>query len=122
MPLQVLLDVEFGRWARKAGLSADAIRKAAEEIENGLVDARLGGFLIKKRIGAPGMGKRRAFRTIVAYREGARLIFLHGFAKNETGNITEKERAALSKLAESYMALSMNQILQMVEQALLMEV
>ncbi|MCS0462701.1 MULTISPECIES: type II toxin-antitoxin system RelE/ParE family toxin [Rhizobium] len=36
-------------------------------------------------------GKQGSFRTTV----GHRLIFVHGFAKNEADNITKKEKEAL---------------------------
>jgi hypothetical protein len=41
-----------------------------------LVDARLGGFLIKKRVAGFGRGKSGGYRTIVAYRQGDRVVFL----------------------------------------------
>jgi len=75
---------------------------AAVEIDNGLVDARLGPFLLKKRVAAPGRGKSRSYRIIVAWKQGERLFFLHGFAKSEKDNITQKEKAALTRLAEMY--------------------
>jgi hypothetical protein len=53
-----LKDPAFHRWARQEGASDGALCKAAEEIEDGLVDARLGGFLIKKRVARTGEGKR----------------------------------------------------------------
>jgi hypothetical protein len=70
------------------------------------VDARLGGFLIKKRVAAPGRGKRGGYRTIAAHRQGNRLVFLHRFAKNEKDNITKKEKLALQMLGDQYMKLS----------------
>jgi hypothetical protein len=101
-PVRLLKDPAFSRWASKAGVTDRALAEAAKEIESGLVDARLGGFLIKKRIARAGEGKRGGYRTIVAHRQGSRLVFLHGFAKNETGNINKKERNALSKLGDIY--------------------
>jgi hypothetical protein len=53
-----LKDPAFHRWARQEGVSDGALCKAAEEIEDDLVDARLGGFLIKKRVARTGEGKR----------------------------------------------------------------
>jgi hypothetical protein len=47
------------------------------------VDAGLGGGLVKQRIARPGQGKRGGYRTILAYRQNDRAIFLFGFAKNE---------------------------------------
>ena len=76
---------------------------AALEIDGGLIDAHLGGCLLKKRVAAPGRGKSRSYRVIVAWKQGERLFFLHGFAKREKDNITQKEKAALTRLAEVYM-------------------
>lgn len=48
----------FTRWTRKNGLSDDALRQAVAEMENGLIDADLGGGVVKKRVATPGQGKR----------------------------------------------------------------
>lgn len=40
----------FDRWARKQGLAASSLCTAVREMMNGLVDADLGGGLVKKRI------------------------------------------------------------------------
>jgi hypothetical protein len=103
LPVRILKDLEFSYWAAQYGVTDAMLCGAAIEIEAGLIDARLGGFLIKKRLAAPGRGKRGGFRTILGHREGDRLIFVHGFAKNETDNITRKEREALRKLCDIYM-------------------
>lgn len=122
LSLKVLLDVEFDKWARKAGLSEDAILEAADEIVRGLVDARLGGFLVKKRVRGENVGKRGGYRTIVAYRDGDRIVFLYGFAKKEADNISDKERKVLVKLGDVYMAYSSAEIRKMVDQHLIKEV
>ncbi|MGF9693007.1 type II toxin-antitoxin system RelE/ParE family toxin [Rhizobium sp. 0TCS1.26] len=101
--MRILKDLEFSHWAAQYGVTDALLCRAAIEIEAGLIDARLGGFLIKKRLAAPGRGKRGGFRTILGHRQGDRLIFVHGFAKNETDNITTKEREALRKLCDIYM-------------------
>jgi len=103
MPVRVFKDLEFDDWARRYGPTDQMLCAAADEIERGIVDARLGGFLLKKRVAAPGRGKRGSYRTILAHRQGNRLVFLHGFAKNDAGNITKKEKAALLKLGDQYM-------------------
>ena len=48
----------FARWARKEGMADRVLLAAVAEMESGLVDARLGGGLFKKRVGLPGSGKR----------------------------------------------------------------
>lgn len=103
MTVRVLKDREFDDWADEYGVTDAMLCEAAKEIEAGLIDARLGGFLIKKRVAAPGRGKRGGYRTIVGHRQGDRLIFVHGFAKNEAENITKREKEALRKLCDVYM-------------------
>ncbi|WP_245312462.1 type II toxin-antitoxin system RelE/ParE family toxin [Rhizobium sp. R693] len=100
---------------------------AAKEIEAGLVDARLGGFLLKKRVAAPGRGKRGSYRTIVGHRQGDRLIFVHGFAKNgteniETENITKKEKEALRRLCDVYMLADVRKLAEMIETKQILEI
>ncbi|MEO9190415.1 MAG: type II toxin-antitoxin system RelE/ParE family toxin [Acetobacteraceae bacterium] len=95
MPLRVLKNRGFSRACRKNGLTDGALCEAVAEIEAGLIDARLGGSLLKKRIAKGSRGKSSSFRTIVAYRQRDRLVFLYVFGKNEQDNITEQERAAL---------------------------
>jgi hypothetical protein len=82
------------------------LRAAVVEIERGLIDAHLGGELVKKRVARPASGKRGGYRTILAYRRGDRLVFMHLFAKNEKATTDKKELAALKALAKYYMALT----------------
>jgi len=117
----LLLNRGFARVARKCGLTERALVSAAAEIEAGLVDARLGGFLIKKRIGIGGRGKSGGLRTILAHRQADRLVFLYLFAKNERDNITDQERQALGELGEEYMRLSVDQINDLVDRGILSE-
>jgi hypothetical protein len=95
----------FARWARKEGVTDQALAAAVVEMESGLVDARLGGGLLKKRIGLPGAGKRGGARTIVAGNFRDRWIFLYGFAKNERDNIDQKEERDLKRVAGAMLGL-----------------
>ena len=65
----------------------------------GLVDANLGGNLYKKRVAAPGRGKRGSYRTLAAFKPGDKAFFVYGFAKNERANINDKEERALKAIA-----------------------
>jgi hypothetical protein len=96
----------FSRSARKLGLGDGQLLAAVREIEAGLVDARLGGFLLKKRSGVAGRGKSGGLRTILAHRQADRLVFLYVFGKNDRDNITEREQQALSELGDEYMRLT----------------
>ena len=65
----------FGRWARKAGLFDDVLCQAVDEMVGGLVDADLGGGVVKKRVALPGRGKSGGSRTLVATNKGDRWFF-----------------------------------------------
>lgn len=49
----------FTRWMRKTELSDAALCRAFVEMAQGLIDADLGGGLVKKRVALPGRGKNR---------------------------------------------------------------
>ena len=49
----------FSRWLGKTELSVEALCRSVEEMERGLIDANLGGGIIKKRVALPGRGKRQ---------------------------------------------------------------
>src|SRR3990172_1336773 len=97
----------FDRWARKQNLSTRSLCEAVREMEAGLVDADLGGGLLKKRIARPGQGKSGGFRTLVATNKGDRWIFVFGFPKNERGNIDKDEIEALKRLAAYLLSLTL---------------
>jgi hypothetical protein len=122
MLVRLLKDPAFDRWARKASVTDGMLLRTAAEIESGLVNARLGGFLVKQRVARRGEGRRDGYRTIVAYRQGHRLVFLHGFAKNETENISRRELLVLAKLGEQYLAYDEATIGKLVAARLLIEV
>ncbi|MEE8431535.1 MAG: type II toxin-antitoxin system RelE/ParE family toxin [Candidatus Desulfatibia sp.] len=89
----------FHRWAAKERLGDQALLLAVEEIVNGLIDADLGGHVIKKRVAISGRGKRGSLRTLVAFNLDDKVFFVYGFAKNERANISLKELKTLKELA-----------------------
>ena len=95
----------FHRWARREGVVDCSLCRAIMELEQGLVDASLGGLLFKKRIPAPGRGKRGSFRMLVAFHTKKAAFFVYGFAKNQRGNISARELRALKMLAKSLIEL-----------------
>ena len=46
----------FARWMRKTDLSDEALCSAVVEMAQGLIDADLGGGMVKKRVGVTGRG------------------------------------------------------------------
>nr|WP_229217820.1 type II toxin-antitoxin system RelE/ParE family toxin [Rugamonas apoptosis] len=77
---------------------------------SGLIDADLGGHVIKKRIALPGQGKRGAVRTIVATKLADRWFFLFGFGKNERANISSDELKVLQEMAKELLTLDDRQL------------
>ncbi len=108
--MQVFKTRAFARWARGERLGDDGLAFAIAEMEAGLIDARLGGSVCKKRIALDGRGKRGSARTIVAYLQGERAFFIYGFAKSERSNITPNELQALKLLAKELLAYSPAQL------------
>ena len=96
----------FSRWMRKTGLSDPALYAAVVEMERGLIDADLGGGVVKKRVALPGRGKSGWARTLVATNKGNRWFFVFGFEKNERPNVTAKELEALQKIAADLLKLA----------------
>jgi hypothetical protein len=81
----------FARFARREEITDEALREAIERAERGLIDADLGGGLIKLRVARPGKGKSGGYRMIVAYRFHDRAVFLFGFAKSDLDNIDDDQ-------------------------------
>jgi hypothetical protein len=75
-------------------------------MRRGLIDADLGGGLLKKRLARAGQGKRGGFRGLVATNRGSRWVFLYLFAKSARDNIDAREEEALKKLSAELVALN----------------
>jgi hypothetical protein len=102
--MRVFKNKPFARFARKAGLADKALLKAITDAEQGLVDADLGGGVLKQRVARDGGGKSGGFRTIILFRLGERAFFVHGFAKSDRDNIRDDELAAFKLLAAALLA------------------
>ncbi|MCB1657242.1 MAG: type II toxin-antitoxin system RelE/ParE family toxin [Pseudomonadales bacterium] len=94
----------FDKWAHKEGITDKMLRVAVAEMEDGLIDADLGGNVYKKRVALQGRGKRGGARTLLAYRIGKKAFFMYGFSKNELENIDSRELKALKQLAAIQLA------------------
>jgi hypothetical protein len=108
--LRIFTTKSFGRFCRKTGITDGALRGAVEEIERGLIDADLGGGVLKKRIARAGGGKSGGFRTLLAFRAGDRTVFIFGFAKSDLDNISSSQLSSLKEAAEVYLGLTDDEI------------
>ena len=96
--------------------------KAVHEIGRGLLEADLGGGILKKRIALPGRGKRGSIRTLLATNRNERWFFVFGFEKNKRANISDNELESLKKLAKHLLGLTAAQIIAAIEEGALVEV
>jgi len=96
----------FSRWMKKTGLRDASLLLAINEMENGLIDADLGGNVLKKRVAFQGAGKRSGARVLVASKVSGKWFFLFGFGKNERENISNDELIQLQGTARLLLHLS----------------
>ena len=106
--LQVLATKSFSKWMRKNKIAYQELFIAAAEMAQGLIDADLGGHVVKKRVAVGGRGRRSGARTIVATNFGNKWIYIFGFEKNERGNIDASELKALQELAKTLLELNID--------------
>jgi hypothetical protein len=85
--MRVLVTKAFKRFQRKERIGDQALLQAVERAELGLIDADLGGGLIKQRVSRPGQGRSSGYRTIIAFHVNGRAVFLFGFAKSAQSNV-----------------------------------
>lgn len=96
--------------------------EAIGRLEKGLVDADLGGGVLKQRLARPGEGKSGGYRTILLYRQGLRVVFMFGFAKSDRQNLDSDEIQAFKEAATHVLALSDQQMTLLVERGDFVEV
>ena len=120
--MRVFKTKSFARFARRENLSNRALCDAVERAAGGLIDADLGGGLIKQRIGRLGQGRSGGFRTVIAWRSGERSIFVLGFAKSARDNINAADIEDLKALAALLLGYGPAELDQAVKEKALVEV
>lgn len=120
--MQVFKTKWLARFAKHEGIADASLHEAVARAERGLVDADLGGGLIKQRVARRGKGRSGGYRMLIAYRLKKRAIFLYGFAKNERANIGADELLTARKIASSWLAADTGQIARALAEGELQEV
>lgn len=110
------------RFARREQIADDSLREAIARAARGLVDADLGGGIIKQRIARLGQGRSGGHRMLIAYRTGERAVFLYGFAKSERENIGPDELVTLREIGAAWLAADAGEIAQALQENALQEV
>jgi hypothetical protein len=112
----------FTRFARAERISDGSLSQAVKRAGQGLVDADLGGGVIKQRVARPGQGRSGGYRVLIAYRAGHRAVFLYGFAKRERENIQPDELTTLREIAVAWLAADAKRISEALKEGALKEV
>jgi hypothetical protein len=98
--LSVYKTKPFARFAGKANIADADLWKAAWLANQGMIDADLGGEVIKQRIARRGQGKSGGSRLIVLLKRDNRAVFVYGFEKKDKSNIGHSDLLAFRALAE----------------------
>jgi hypothetical protein len=88
----------LARFTRSERIADAALVEAVNRIERGIIDADLGGGLIKQRVARQGQGRSGGYRFLIACRSGDRAIFFYGFAKSEKDNIAADDLATAREI------------------------
>jgi hypothetical protein len=112
----------FVRFARRERIRDIDLVESVRRANRGLVDADLGGHVIKQRVARPGQGRSGGYRVLLAFHAGARSVFLYGFAKSERDNIAANELMTLKEIAAAWLAADEATIARAVAEDVLQEV
>lgn len=100
----------FAKFASREGISDATLVAAIDQANRGLIDADLGGGLIKQRVAREGGGKSGGYRTLVFFRHEELAIFAFGFAKSDKANLSAAELKVYKQAAKIVLALTQAQI------------
>jgi hypothetical protein len=104
--MRIFVAKPFARFADREGIGDDALRQAAVRADSGLIDADLGGGVIKQRLARRGQGKSGGYRSIILFQKGSRAFFVYGFAKKDQDSLSPGELRAFRLLAKEMLAMT----------------
>ena len=120
--MRVFVVRAFARFQRRERVTDTMLCTALDNAGKGLIDAELGGEVIKQRIARKGQGKSGGYRALIAFRSGKRAVFLYGFAKNERANIRPDQLTELKLYANRWLGLAEDGIARAIAEGDLQEV
>jgi hypothetical protein len=112
----------FTRFAKREGISDPGLREAIKRAERGLIDADLGGGLIKQRVARQCEGRSGGFRVVIGYRIGHRAVFIYGLAKNDRANFRSDELDTARDIGSMWIPAPLEQIARGLREGELVEV
>ena len=120
--MRIFKNAWFGRFARREKITDAVLKDAIARAERAIIDAELGGGVIKQRIARPGQGRSGGYRSIIIFQKGERAIFVYGFAKSDREDIEPDELAGFKKLAKEWFTFSDQKIDAMINNQELTEI
>jgi hypothetical protein len=120
--MRIFMTKWFARFAGAEGITGKSLLDSIARAEQGLIDADLGGGLIKQRVARPGKGRSGGYRAVIAYRLQHRAVFIYGLAKNDRGNFDENELETAREIASIWLPANAEQIIQGIREGSLIEV
>ena len=120
--LSVYKNKPFARFAKKARISDADLWKAAHLANEGMMDADLGGGVIKQRIARAGEGKSGGSRSIILFKKDDRAVYVYGFEKKDLANIRSNELEAFRELAQVILGYTKAEIMKRVQDGALFQV
>lgn len=100
----------FAKFARREGISDAMLVAAVDQANRSVIDADLGGGVIKLRVAREGGGKSGGYRTLVFFRHEERAVFAFGFAKSDKANLNAVELRTYKQAAKIVLGLTQAQI------------
>ncbi len=120
--MRIFRNKSFSRFARQKRIDDATLCEAVRRAEAGLIDADLGGNVIKQRIPRQNQGTSKGFRSIVLFKKGEKAFFVYGFAKSGQDNIRPDELKAFRELAKELLALEDSELLKIMANKTITEV
>ena len=120
--MQTFKTKAFARFADREALEDAALCEAVRRAAAGLIDANLGGGVIKQRIARKGGGRSGGFRAIVLFRLGELAFFVYGFAKSNRTTLRRNELEAFRMLAAQMLHLTEANLAAALENGTIIEV
>ena len=103
--LQTFKTKAFARFANREGLDDTTLCESIHRARRGLIDADLGGGVIKQRVATKGGSRSRGLRAIILFHRNGLAFFVYGFSKSSRENLRPDELLAFRSLADEYLSL-----------------
>ena len=98
--MRIFVNKYFDRFMKKKKILDSDLCQTIKQIEDGSIDANLGGGIIKQRLARVNQGKSGGFRTVIVFRIKDVSFFIYGFSKNDRENISKDELKSLKEVAK----------------------